>query len=123
VQGWALDFVPKLLDDARELIDAVVPVSSAEGIRLARELARREGVFVGISAGATLAGALRIAAQAPEGASILCMLPDTGERYLSTPLFGDVLPDMNEDEKAVFMSVPELANYVPPAPPAPPPQK
>jgi cysteine synthase A len=69
-------------------------------------LAAQEGIFVGISSGGTFAGALRVAQQAAKGATILCMLPDTGERYLSTPLFADVSPDMNEDEIAISRSTP-----------------
>jgi len=106
VQGWAPDFIPKLAEDARAWIDAIVPVASAEGIRLARELARREGILAGISAGATLAGALRIAESAPEGSSILCMLPDTGERYLSTPLFDGIPVEMTDEEVEVSRSTP-----------------
>jgi cysteine synthase A len=71
-----------------------------------RELAAKEGVFVGISAGATFAGALKIAERAPAGANILCMLPDTGERYLSTPLFAEAGVDMTEEERAIFKSTP-----------------
>ena len=67
---------------------------------------RKEGIFVGISAGATFAGALKVAADAPKGANILCMLPDTGERYLSTPLFANVPADMTEEELAISRSTP-----------------
>ena len=73
---------------------------------MSKDLARKEGIFVGISAGATFAGALTIAETAPEGTNILCMLPDTGERYLSTPLFEDVSNDMNDDEIAISCSTP-----------------
>ena len=67
-----------------------MPVNGRDALRLARELARQEGIFVGISSGATLAAALDVARRAPPGTNILCMLPDTGERYLSTPLFEDI---------------------------------
>ena len=87
VQGWAPDFVPKLAEDARQWVDGIVPVDGLEALRLARELATREGILTGISGGATLAGALVVAARARPGSNILCMLPDTGERYLFTPLF------------------------------------
>jgi cysteine synthase A len=63
-----------------------------------KQLAQKEGIFVGITAGATFAGALRICEEAPKGATVLCMLPDTGERYLSTPLFADVAIDMTDEE-------------------------
>jgi cysteine synthase A len=89
MQGWSPDFIPKLTEDAftMKLVDRVVPIHGADAMRLSRELAQKEGIFVGVSAGATLAGALQIAAESPEGSSLLVMLPDTGERYLSTPLF------------------------------------
>jgi cysteine synthase A len=64
-------------------------------------LAQQEGIFVGVSSGATFAAALEIARTAPKGATILAMLPDTGERYLSTPLFGDILAEMNEEESGI----------------------
>jgi cysteine synthase A len=100
VQGWAPDFIPKLTEDAvaQALIDEVVPINGFEAMRLARELASREGILSGISGGATLAGALVVARRLPKGAHVLCMLPDTGERYLSTPLFSDVAADMNDAE-------------------------
>jgi cysteine synthase len=80
-----------------------------------RELATKEGIFVGISSGATFAGALRIAAEAPKGSTILCMLPDTGERYLSTPLFADVAVDMTPEELEISRSTPSAQLPPPPA--------
>ncbi len=120
MQGWAPDFIPRLTEDARDLqlVDRVVPVDGAESLRLARELARKEGIFVGISAGATLAGALRVCAEAPAGASILCMLPDTGERYLSTPLFDGIGAEMTADELEIARSTPGF-RFDAPAPVAP----
>jgi cysteine synthase A len=88
IQGWTPDFVPGVLD--RSVADQVVQITDERAIATARELARNEGIFCGISAGATLAGALEVAAQAPEGSVLLAMLPDTGERYLSTALFEGV---------------------------------
>jgi len=85
IQGWTPDFVPAVLN--REVAHRIVTVTDAEAIDCARQLAAREGIFVGISSGATLAAALQIAREAQPGASILAMLPDTGERYLSTALF------------------------------------
>ncbi len=85
IQGWTPDFVPAVLN--REVAHRIVTVSDAEAIAQARALASREGIFCGISSGATVAAALKIAAEAPQGTVILAMLPDTGERYLSTPLF------------------------------------
>ena len=75
-------------------------------MRYSEELAQKEGIFVGITAGATFAGALQVCAEAPKGATILCMLPDTGERYLSTPLFADVPADMTEEELEISRSTP-----------------
>jgi cysteine synthase A len=108
MQGWTPDFIPKLTADAvaMKVIDRIIPIPGAEALRYAGELARKEGIFVGITAGATFAGALRVCAQAPKGANILCMLPDTGERYLSTPLFGDVPAEMTADEMAISRSTP-----------------
>ena len=88
IQGWTPDFIPDVLD--REVYDELYAVTDERAIEVSRELAAREGIFTGISAGATLATALDVAEQAPEGAAILAMLPDTGERYLSTPLFEGV---------------------------------
>jgi cysteine synthase len=85
IQGWTPDFVPKVLD--REVPHRIVTVSDAEAVETARALASREGIFSGISSGATFAAALKVAAEAEQGAVILAMLPDTGERYLSTLLF------------------------------------
>jgi cysteine synthase A len=79
-------------------------------MRWSTELARKEGIFVGVSAGATFAAATKLAEDAPKGSTILCMLPDTGERYLTTPLFADVPVDMTEDELAVLRSTPTYAD-------------
>jgi cysteine synthase len=108
MQGWTPDFIPKITSDAvaMQLIHRLVPVPGAEAIRMSQELAAKEGIFVGISSGGTFAGALRVAAEAPQGATILAMLPDTGERYLSTPLFASVPADMNEEELAISRSTP-----------------
>jgi cysteine synthase A len=107
VQGWTPDFIPKITEDAvrGQKIDQVIAIPNAEAMRWSRELALKEGIFVGISAGATFAGALKIAETAPKGTTILVMLPDTGERYLSTPLFADVPADMTEEEQAISDSV------------------
>ena len=108
MQGWSPDFIPKLTEDAitMQLIDRIAPINGADATRLSRELAQREGIFVGISAGATLAGALKVCESAPDGTTILCMLPDTGERYLSTPLFEGVNADMSDEELALSRSTP-----------------
>ena len=88
IQGWTPDFVPEVLN--REVYDQLLTASDDDAIATSRRLAAEEGIFVGISAGATVATALKVAEQAPEGSVLLAMLPDTGERYFSTPLFADV---------------------------------
>jgi cysteine synthase A len=112
MQGWAPDFIPKLLQDAEDAhdVDEVLTIAGPDALARSKELAAKEGVFVGITAGATLAGALKIAERAPAGANILCMLPDTGERYLSTPLFADVPADMTEEEQTILKSSPMFAS-------------
>ena len=107
LQGWTPDFIPKLTGDAvaMDLIDRLIAIPAPEALRCSRDLATQEGIFVGITSGATFAGALRVAAEAEKGSSILCMLPDTGERYLSTPLFADVPTDMTPEEQAILDSL------------------
>jgi len=116
MQGWSPDFVSKLTEDAvtEGLVDEVVAVSGGDALRLSRELARREGMFVGTSSGATLAAALEVARRSPPGTNIVCMLPDTGERYLSTPLFDGISEDMTEEEVAISRSTPRYRFDVPP---------
>ncbi|PWB64942.1 MAG: cysteine synthase [Bradyrhizobiaceae bacterium] len=108
MQGWTPDFIPKITADAvaSGVIERVLSIPGAEAMHYSQELARKEGIFVGITAGATFAGALRVCAGAAKGANVLCMLPDTGERYLSTPLFADVPADMTEAELAISRSTP-----------------
>jgi cysteine synthase len=108
MQGWSPDFISKLTEDAVSLglVDEIVPVAGTEALKLARELARREGIFVGTSSGATLAAALIIARRSKPGTNIVCMLPDTGERYLSTPLFADIGEEMTAEELEVSRSTP-----------------
>lgn len=88
IQGWTPDFIPEVLN--REVFDELIPVTDDRAIEISRRLAAEEGLFVGISSGATLAAALEVAKKADQGSVILAMLPDTGERYLSTPLFEGV---------------------------------
>ena len=108
LQGWTPDFIPLLTQDAVDLhfVERVLTIAGPDAIRCSQDLAKSEGIFVGITSGATFAGALKVAADAPKGSTILCMLPDTGERYLSTPLFENVAVDMNEEEQAIFKSTP-----------------
>ena len=95
IQGWTPDFVPEVLN--REAYHQLVNISDDDAIATSRRLAAEEGIFVGISAGATVATALRIAEDAPQGSVLLAMLPDTGERYFSTPLLSD-LNEGSDDE-------------------------
>ncbi len=95
IQGWTPDFLPGVLD--REVYDQTITVKDDDAIACARQLAAEEGIFVGISSGATLCAGLQVAARAEAGSTILVMLPDTGERYLSTVLFDDI-PEGSDDE-------------------------
>ena len=108
IQGWSPDFIPKITSEAVEagVIHQIVKTPPAEGMKWSRMLAQREGIFTGISGGSTFAGAVEIAKTAPKGAVILAMLPDTGERYLSTPLFADILAEMSADEVEISRSTP-----------------
>jgi cysteine synthase A len=108
MQGWTPDFIPKLTADAVAAgkLEPILQIPNAEALRCSQDLARKEGIFVGITSGGTFAGALRVAAQAPKGTTILAMLPDTGERYLSTPLFADVLAEMSPEEVEISRSTP-----------------
>ena len=110
LQGWSPDFVPKLTADvvASGVIDRILKVTGAQAMQCSRELAQKEGIFVGITAGGTFAAALQVCQDAPKGSVLLCMLPDTGERYLSTPLFADIAVDMTEDELQVMRSTPNF---------------
>ena len=117
MQGWTPDFIPKLTGDAVDLglSDQLLSIPGPDAMKQSRDLAEKEGIFVGITSGATFAGALQIAADASKGTTILAMLPDTGERYLSTPLFADVPVDMTEAELEIFRSTPLFAEPVPAA--------
>lgn len=95
IQGWTPDFVPAVLN--RSVPDEIVPVTDDEAIQNARALSAKEGIFCGISSGGTFAAALKVAQKAPQGCVILAMLPDTGERYLTTPLF-EGIPDASDAE-------------------------
>ncbi len=108
MQGWSPDFIPKITGDAVDMgvISRIITVAGPDAMKWSRELARKEGIFVGISAGATFAGALDVCRTAAPGSTVLCMLPDTGERYLSTPLFAEIGVDMNDDELNISNSTP-----------------
>jgi cysteine synthase A len=108
VQGWTPDFIPQLTADALglELADQILSINGKEALAASLSLARQEGIFAGISSGATLVGALQICADAPAGTNVLCMLPDTGERYMSTPLFEGIATDMDAEEIELSHSTP-----------------
>ncbi|MBO9434633.1 cysteine synthase A [Ruegeria sp. R13_0] len=108
IQGWTPDFIPWVLQEAIDngFYDELIPVPGADGIAWSRRLAAEEGIFTGISGGSTFAVAMKLAETAPDGSVMLVMLPDTGERYLSTPLFEGVEEEMTEEEIAISKSTP-----------------
>lgn len=108
IQGWTPDFIPLVLQEAIDetYYDALIPVAGTVGIEWSRKLAQKEGIFTGVSGGSTFAVAIDMAAKAEPGSVILCMLPDTGERYLSSPLFDTIDEYMTEDEVALSKSTP-----------------
>ncbi|MHA1547255.1 MAG: PLP-dependent cysteine synthase family protein, partial [Alphaproteobacteria bacterium] len=111
VRGWSPDFLPKLANDARgqKLVERIVPVNARQAFRVARQLARQEGIFCGISSGATFAAALEVAQTAPDGASILAMLPDFGGRALTAALFEDFNAEMSLCESEILHQVPSIS--------------
>jgi cysteine synthase A len=121
MQGWTPDFIPKLAEDALNAgwVDEVLPIKGGDALRLSRELAQKEGIFTGITGGATFAGALAVCKRARPGAKILCMLPDTGERYLSTPLFEDISTEMTSEEIEISRSTPRYRFDTPSSPAQP----
>ena len=108
IQGWTPDFIPLVLQETLDkgYHDQLIKVPGPDGITWSRRLAAEEGIFTGISAGASFAAAMEIAKDAPKGANILVMLPDTGERYLSTPLFDGIAEGMTEEEMEISNSTP-----------------
>ena len=108
IQGWTPDFIPRVLQEGIDTrcYDELLPVAGADGMKWAKALASREGIFTGISGGATFAVARQVAEKSPAGSVILCMLPDTGERYMSTPLFDGIEAEMDADEMALSRSTP-----------------
>jgi cysteine synthase A len=108
MQGWGPNFIPALVEEVSDgkHFDGLLPINGNHAIQCAMDLAQKEGIFVGTTSGATFSGALAVAESAPEGSNILCMLPDTGERYLSTPLFESIVEDMNDAELEISRSTP-----------------
>ncbi len=108
IQGWTPDFIPKVLQETLDkgFYDELIPIEGAEGMQWSRRLAAEEGIFTGVSGGSTFAVAMKIAESAPEGSVILVMLPDTGERYLTTPLFDGIAEEMTDEEIELSKSTP-----------------
>ncbi len=108
IQGWTPDFIPAVLQESidNKYFDDLIPVPGPTGVEWAQKLASQEGILTGISGGATFAIAVGIAEKAEQGASVLCMLPDTGERYLSTPLFEGIAEEMTDEEISISQSTP-----------------
>jgi cysteine synthase A len=108
IQGWTPDFIPLVLQEAidNSYYDEIVPIAGPAGMEWSRKLAQKEGIFTGISGGSTFAVAMQVAERAEPGSVVLCMLPDTGERYLSSPLFEGIPDDMTDEEKALSLSTP-----------------
>jgi cysteine synthase A len=108
IQGWTPDFIPLVLQEAidESFYDELIAIPGAEGMKWAVTLAQKEGILTGVSGGATLAAAMHVANRAPSGSVILCMLPDTGERYMSTALFEGIPEEMTEEETALSRSTP-----------------
>ncbi len=108
IQGWTPDFIPNVLQECLESggYDELIPVAGADGVAWAKKLAQSEGILTGISGGASFAVAMGIAEREEPGSVILAMLPDTGERYLTTPLFADIPEAMDADEAALSASTP-----------------
>lgn len=108
IQGWTPDFIPLVLQEAvdNKYYDELIPVAGPVGIEWARKLAQKEGILTGISGGSTFAISMDIAKKAEPGSVILCMLPDTGERYMTTPLFESIQEDMDDEESKLSKSTP-----------------
>ncbi|MBX2826364.1 MAG: pyridoxal-phosphate dependent enzyme [Gammaproteobacteria bacterium] len=108
IQGWTPDFIPLVLQEALDnnAYDELIPVAGAAGIEWSKKLAQQEGIFTGVSGGSSFAVAMEVAQKAPAGSTLLCMLPDTGERYLSSPLFEDIEEVMTDAEQKLSQSTP-----------------
>ncbi len=108
IQGWTPDFIPLVLQESIDdkLFDELIPVAGAEGMEWSQKLAQNEGIFTGVSGGSTFAVAMQVAEKAEPGSVICCMLPDTGERYLSSPLFESIAEDMTDEEIELSKSTP-----------------
>ena len=107
IQGWTTDFIPLVLQESidKKYYDELIPVSGEDGLFWSHELAKKEGIITGVSGGSTFAIAIEVAKKAPKGSNILCMLPDSAERYMSGVLFDSIEPEMNEEEQKLYNSV------------------
>ena len=107
IQGWTTDFIPLVLQESidKKYYDELIPVSGEDGLFWSHELAKKEGIITGVSGGSTFAIAIEVAKKAPKGSNILCMLPDSAERYMSSVLFDSIEPEMNEEEQKLYNSV------------------
>merc|ERR1712014_421422 len=108
IQGWTPNFIPKITEDGLDLKlqEEIILVDGKEAMDTAHNLARMEGIFCGTSGGATVATALEVCKKAPQGSVVLAMIPDTAERYLSTPLFAEIDAEMSEEEISISKSTP-----------------
>lgn len=108
IQGWTPDFIPYVLQESidNKFFDELVPIPGPVAMEWSQKLAQKEGIFTGVSGGATFGVAMQYAEKAEKGSVILAMLPDTGERYLSSPLFENIPADMTDDEKELSLSTP-----------------
>mmetsp|Transcript_19612 Transcript_19612/g.45617 ORF Transcript_19612/g.45617 Transcript_19612/m.45617 type:complete len:270 (-) Transcript_19612:78-887(-) len=108
IQGWTPDFIAKVVEDGMATVgyDEYVPIPGSAAVEMAGKLAKNEGIFTGISGGASIHAAVEMAKRAPEGSVLVAIIADTGERYLSTPLFSSVSPDMDEEEATISKSTP-----------------
>ena len=107
IQGWTTDFIPLVLQESidKKYYDELIPVSGDDGLFWSHELAKKEGIITGVSGGSTFAIAVAVAKKAKKGSNILCMLPDTAERYMSSILFDSIKSEMNDDEKKLLNSI------------------
>ena len=106
-RGWTTDFIPLVLQESidKKYYDELIPVSGEDGLFWSHELAKKEGIITGVSGGSTFAIAVEVAKKSTKGSNILCMLPDTAERYMSSVLFDSIEPEMNEEEQKLYNSV------------------
>merc|ERR1712066_440834 len=110
IQGWTPDFIPKIVEDGQKETpyDELVPIPGPGAIQTAQALAKTQGILTGISGGGSVYAAIEVAKKAPEGSVIVAIIADTGERYLSTPLFESIQADMNDEELEISRSTPSF---------------